>query len=166
MPTSDDENKKQVKTNNLGIVSSGNSNLASFIVSPIAKTYNEDRNSLRDYEEFEKRKENKLSLCWDSVSPYREKFVLPKFFCFVFNSDKVIVHKVLEIKNPSERLESWQSNIGHSDRKVLILSEKKFILDWKVWIYLDGHKKVYGTQHFKKDKEHKLLNFIYKYKLL
>ena len=83
----------------------------------------------------------------------------------LFNNYKVIFHKIIKILDPEHRLESWQNNVGQTDRKVLLLSDEHFILDWKVWLlYCDGVN-CQGTMIFRKG-EVKLTNFIEKYKLL
>ena len=138
----------------------------STIISPIAKNYNKTHNSKKDYEEFENRMNNNLQLCWDSVPRRLERNLdNPKYFGFIFNNDKVIFHKIIKILDPEHRLESWQNNVGQTDRKVLLLSDENFILDWEVWLlYCDGVN-CQGTMIFRKG-EVKLTNFIEKYKLL
>lgn len=138
----------------------------SIIISPIAKKENKIHNSKKDYEEFENRKNNNLQLCWDSVPTRLEnRLNNPKYFGFIFNNDKVIFHKIIKILDPEHRLESWQNNVGQTDRKVLLLSDKHFILDWQVWlIHFDGYR-CQGTMIFQNGKE-KLTNFIEKFNLL
>jgi hypothetical protein len=138
----------------------------SIIISPIAKTYNKTHNSKRDYEEFENRRNNNLQLCWDSTPKRFERLLdNPKYFLFIFNDDKVIIHKIHDIIDPIHRLESWQDNIGQTDRNVLLLSNERVILDWSVWlVHCDGvHSQ--GTTLFRKG-ERKLIHFINKFKLL
>lgn len=138
----------------------------STILSPIAQKYNKIHNSKKQYEEHVYRRNNNLPLCWDSVPPRLErKLDNPKYFVFVFNNDKVIFHRIIKILDPEHRLESWQNNVGQTDRKVLLLSDEHFILDWEVWLlYCDGVN-CQGTMIFRKG-EVKLTNFIEKYKLL
>jgi hypothetical protein len=138
----------------------------SIIISPIAKNYNKTHNSKRDYEEFENRLNNNLQPCWDSVPKHLERSSdNPKYFGFIFNGDKAIFHKIHDIKDPKHRLESWQDNVGQTNRKVLLLSDERVILDWKVWLlYCDGVT-CQGTTLFRKG-EQKLINFINKFKLL
>ena len=142
------------------------SKIMSIIISPIAKKENKTHNSKKDYEEFENRKNNNLQLCWDSVPNRLERLLNnPKYFGFIFNDDKVIFHKIIKILDPEHRLESWQNNVGQTDRKVLLLSDKHFILDWEVWLLYCVGVNCQGTMIFRKG-EVKLTNFIEKYKLL
>ena len=134
--------------------------MSQIIATPIAKKHNPKHDSKRDYEELQQRKKQDEEIFWDSVPPNKEKFLNdPKILCFIFNDSKVIVHKILDILSIENRLSSWQSNVGHSNRKVLHLSQESFTITWADWLNLNGIKKCIGTTHLKKG-EKKLLQFI------
>ena len=106
-------------------------------ITPISKDIRS--NSSKDYNE-------QLRLdgwCWDDSE--FNKSVVGHLFAFFFPKDKVVIHKILEIHNPSHRLPSWTKNVGQSDRNVLELSEplKEFTMD--EWRAIGGQMKQQGT---------------------
>ena len=81
--------------------------------------------------------------CWDD-SCYNTATV-GEYFGFVFNGGKVVIHRILEVKSPTERLPSWSRNVGHRNRNVLELSDPLLTIPWSKWQEMGGHKKIQGT---------------------
>jgi hypothetical protein len=80
-----------------------------------------------DYEEQKNRYMNGHAFMWDD-SKYNNSKVNDYFAFFLVESKKkpigsLILHKILNIKSPENRLSSWHNNIGQANRNVLILSE-------------------------------------------
>ncbi len=120
------------------------------ILTPIAKERRtSESDSKRDYEEQLERVANGGAWMWDDVSPSRSqhKAQVGDDFGFVFNGDKVRIHKVIEVHDPSQRLPSWSANVGQGDRYVLVLSDMIREYSWDEWLSKGGLKKVQGTLH-------------------
>lgn len=77
-----------------------------------------------------------LKWCWDD-SKYNDAKV-GEYFAFMFYGKKVILHKIIAIKPPTERLESWSSNVGQNNRNVLELSDPLYYVSWEQWMELQG----------------------------
>ena len=136
--------------------------MSQIIATPIAKNHNPKHDSKRDYKELQQRKKQNIEIYWDSVPPNKEKFVKnPLYLCFIFNDIKVVIYKILDVQPIENRLSSLQSNVGHSNRKVLHLSQESFTITWADYLNLNGIKKCMGTTHLKKG-EKELLQFIEK----
>ena len=75
--------------------------------------------------------------CWDDSDPECAATGVPAkvgdLFGFYFYGEKVIVHEVVDVADPADRLESWAANIGQTNRNVLILSDPIGIIGWDVW---------------------------------
>lgn len=118
------------------------------ILTPIAKEHRTSGpDSKRDYEEQLERVANGGTWMWDDVSPNRggHNATVGDDFGFVFNGEKVRVHKVTEVLDPSQRIPSWAPNVGQSNRDVLVLSGMIREYLWDEWLALGGLKKVQGT---------------------
>jgi len=113
------------------------------VASPINK--NPKSNSHRDFTEQQKRSEQGLQRMWDDSRFNKQK--PGGLFAFVHNGKEVIFHYVTEVLPSNERLPSWSNNVGQSDRQVLYLSSKYFIMPWEDWISFGAPAKVQGTQH-------------------
>ena len=81
--------------------------------------------------------------CWDD-SCYNTASV-GEYFGFCFNYDKVVIHRILEVKSSTERLPSWSRNVGQRNRNVLELSDPLLTIPWSRWQEMGGHKKIQGT---------------------
>jgi hypothetical protein len=77
-----------------------------------------------------------LKWCWDDSKYNNAK--IKEYFVFLFYGNKVIIHQILDIKPPSERLDSWSENVGQTNRQVLELSMPLKELTWEEWIMNDG----------------------------
>jgi hypothetical protein len=101
------------------------------IVSPINKKLSSPSN--KDFkEQLEWVKIGKLAWCWDDSKKNSAK--PGNYFAFYFYGSKVILHRILKVKPPSERLPSWHKNIGQQDRNVLELSDPLKEFTWTEWI--------------------------------
>lgn len=101
------------------------------IVTPINKK--ESSKSNQDYkEQMQWVNIGKLSWCWDDSKKNTAK--PGDFFAFYFYGNKVILHKIIDTKPPSQRFPSWYKNIGQQDRNVLELSEPLKEFTWDEWI--------------------------------
>jgi hypothetical protein len=58
---------------------------------------------------------------------------------------KVIIHKIVGVKPPTERLPSWSKNVGQGDRNVLELSDPLLEITWTEWQLLGGPESKMGT---------------------
>ncbi len=112
------------------------------VITPINK--NKKSNSNVDYKEQLIRTARGDDIwCWDD-SKYNTAKV-GEYFGFYFYGIKVVIHRIIDIKDPSERLPSWSRNVGQGDRKVLELTNSLFEIDWTTWISIGGAKRVMGT---------------------
>jgi hypothetical protein len=104
------------------------------IVSPINKKISSPSN--RDFkEQLEWVKIGKLAWCWDDSK--KNTAESGNYFAFYFYGTKVIIHRILKVKPPSERLPSWHKNIGQQDRNVLELSDPLKEFTWDDWIKMN-----------------------------
>ena len=62
-------------------------------------------------------------------------------FAFFFYKQKLVFHRILDIKGPEHRLPSW----GESTRNVVILTPPLFEIQWDEWISLNGYTRCMGT---------------------
>mgnify|MGYP000305835188 FL=1 len=115
--------------------------------------------------------------CWDDSKPSKNKDIEEKkkpkegdLFAFYFTSSwkeksRFVIHKILKVKSPDERLPSWSRNVGQTNRNVLELSEPLEEITKKDWLNLNGPNKQQGTYRTiitEKDKPilHKILKRI------
>jgi superfamily II DNA or RNA helicase len=62
-------------------------------------------------------------------------------FAFFFYKQRLVFHRILDIKGPEHRLPSW----GESNRNVVILTPPLFEISWDEWISLNGYTRCMGT---------------------
>ena len=122
------------------MVASNFSNIA--IVTPINK--DPKSKSRKDYNEQIARGGRGEQLMWDDTSK-NSTHKVGGAFGFVHNSNRVEIHMILDIYNPTHRLDSWSDNVGQTDRNVLHLSPIITTISWDTWLSLGGAKKVQGT---------------------
>lgn len=90
-----------------------------------------------DYNEQEKRTSIQgYKWCWDD-SKYN-KARKGEYFAFLFFEKRVVIHKIEDVKPPSQRLDSWTSNVGQQGRQVLELSNPLKEFSWEEWLAIDG----------------------------
>jgi hypothetical protein len=111
------------------------------IISPINK--NQKSKSSIDYLEQQRRMEGGDEVMWDDAKGNPTRHV-GGAFGFVHNGNRVEIHKIIEIREPTERLDSWTVS-EHTNRQVLILSKLLTTIEWSIWLGLGGSKKVQST---------------------
>jgi hypothetical protein len=112
------------------------------IVTPINK--DPKSKSRIDYNEQIARSIRSEQLMWDDAKG-NPTHKVGGAFGFVQNSNRVEIHMIIGIYNPTHRLESWSDNVGQTDRNVLHLSPIITTISWDQWLILGGAKKVQGT---------------------
>ena len=128
-------------------------------ITPISKT--KKSNSHVDYNEQIRRvEENSQIWCWDD-SRYNNS-VKYGYFAFYFHGKRVIIHQIMNIKDPKDRLPSWSKNVGQGSRNVLELSPSLLEITWDEWLSMSGPQNHMGTYRIdlkktKYDKLHDLL---------
>ena len=112
-------------------------------ITPISKDIK--RLSNIDYQEQLKSK----NWCWDEApSEHTSINLSPKkgqLFAFYFPKIKIIIHRVTDILEPTNRLPSWSHNVGQSDRKVLMLTKPLKTFTYEEWCTIKGPRKQQGT---------------------
>ena len=87
--------------------------------------------------------------CWDEAPPEHTTTNLrPKkgqLFAFYFPNIKITFHRVTEILEPTNRLESWSENVGQTNRKVLMLTNPLKTFTYEEWCNIGGQRKKQGT---------------------
>jgi hypothetical protein len=128
-------------------------NIDRLTISPINKNL-KSKSNIDFREQWMRTRTGELKWCWDD-----SKFNNSKpgdYFGFMFYGIKVKIHRILAVKPTSERLPSWSSNVGQSDRNVLELSELVKEITWEEWIANDGPKKrqcTYTTKDLSKNRK-------------
>jgi len=122
------------------MIASNFSNVA--IVTPINK--NPKSKSRMDYNEQLARSIRLEQLMWDDAKG-NPTHKVGGAFGFVHNSNRVEIHMILNIHDPTHRLDSWSDNVGQTDRNVLHLSPIITTISWNQWLSLGGARKVQGT---------------------
>jgi hypothetical protein len=120
-----------------------NSNFSNIvIITPINK--DQQSKSQKDYNEQVSRGKSGDQIMWDDKKGNPTHNV-GGAFGFVHNFNRVEIHMIVAITNPTQRMESWGDNVGQSDRNVLHLSPKLTTISWDTWLTLGCAKKVQGT---------------------
>ena len=119
------------------------SNFSNFaIVTPINK--DQKSKSRKDYNEQIIRGKRGQQIMWDDAKG-NPTHKVGGAFGFVQNSNRVEIHMIIGIYNPTHRLKSWSDNVGQTDRNVLHLSPILTTISWNHWLILGGARKVQGT---------------------
>jgi hypothetical protein len=111
-------------------------------ITPINKLL-KSKSNIDFREQLERTFTGELNWCWDDSKYNKAK--VGEYFAFMFYGVKVIIHKILAVKSPSERLPSWSQNVGQTDRNVLELSGPLKELSWNEWLENDGPLAHLGT---------------------
>lgn len=116
-------------------------------ITPIAKTYKSKQGpcSKRDWEEQLERKRSGLQMMWDGPAINRPQPSVGDLMITWFHMRHVEVYRITEVLKPSERLPSWSTNIGQTDRSVVYLDKDVLTIDWNAWISMGGFKRCMGT---------------------
>ena len=129
---------------------------AGIIITPISKHFKPNiilngelirgPDSKRDYNEQLERVERGEHMCWDDSNSNQS--CVGDFFGFRFHDDRVEVHKITDVHDPSHRLPSWSENVGQTKRNVLMLSPRVCIIPWSEWVKIGWHASgsLKGTQ--------------------
>jgi len=97
-----------------------------------------------DYEEqLERTKMGEAQWVWDD-SKYN-KAQMGEYFAFLFYGKKLVIHQIMRVKPPSERLPSWSMNVGQTTRNVLELSDPIVEISWDEWTTMGGPETHLGT---------------------
>ena len=81
--------------------------------------------------------------CWDDSRHNTAN--AGEYFAYYFHGKKVVIHRILEVKSPTERLPSWSRNVGQGNRNVLELSDPLLTIPWSKWQELGGPESKQGT---------------------
>jgi hypothetical protein len=82
------------------------------------------------------------------------KSIIGNYFAFYFHGEKLIFHKIIDIKGPEYKYSDWNYDAGQS-KNILILSQPLFTINWNEWELLNGPQKkmgTYTTKNLKKDR--------------
>ena len=132
----------------VGVVSSAGDELndkCGVCITPISN--NPKKNSCRDWDEQKQRHSAGLQHMWDCPGP-QAKSTQPcvgDYFLFSFYKKHVIVHRIISILPPGERLESWAANVGQGDRDVVLLGPVCCRMQWADYMLAGGYHP-HGTQ--------------------
>lgn len=72
------------------------------------------------------------------------KSIIGNYFAFYFHGEKLIFHKIIDIKGPEYKYSDWNYDAGQS-KNILILSQPLFTINWNEWELLNGPQKKMGT---------------------
>lgn len=111
-------------------------------ITPISRNPRSD--AYIDYQEQLNRVRNSdLIWCWDDSRYNKAK--KGELFAFYFHDIRVVIHEIMDVKPPSNRLPSWSKNVGQSDRNVLELSAPLKEITWTEWQLVNGPESKMGT---------------------
>ena len=132
------------------------------VYTPIAKNYKKKGkpDSRKDFEEQQILTSDGKTWMWDADPKNTAK--KGDIFAFVKNKKDIQFHRITDVRNPTERLDSWRDNVGQGKRNVLFLSDPIYIMEWDMWIDLNGAKRVMGTAVASVTKSDNILEFISK----
>jgi len=111
-------------------------------VTPISSDFRRD--SFKDYQEQMERVEAGHELMWDAPLPTRKQPCVGDYFIFWFYKEKIIVHRITDIRGPNSRPANWTTP-GHADRNVVYLSPECCRMDWATFQEANGYKRCMGT---------------------
>jgi len=111
-------------------------------ITPINKSL-KSKSNIDFREQWMRTRTGELNWCWDDSEFNKAK--KGEYFAYLFYNKKIVIHKITAVKPPSERLPSWSSNVGQTNRNVLELSEPVKEFTWQEWIEIDGPLKRLGT---------------------
>lgn len=116
-----------------------------FLITPIAKEYKTRGGpcSKKDWDEQRSRGENFDQMMWDDSHKNESQ---KGDVLIVWHHDKgVTFHRIEAIHPPNQRLPSWSSNVGQTDRQVLYISSEFARMNWNDWSNIGGHQRCMGT---------------------
>lgn len=117
-------------------------NLCHLTLSPVSKDIKSP--SYIDYnEQLSRVLHDGFQWCWDDSRYNKAK--VGEYFAFYFHGMRVVIHQIVDVKPPSERLPSWCKNVGQGDRNVLALSHPMLEITWIEWQLMAGPESKMGT---------------------
>jgi hypothetical protein len=117
-------------------------NLCHLTLSPISKDIKSP--SYVDYnEQLSRVLHDGFQWCWDDSRYNKAKS--GDYFAFYFHGMRVVIHQIVDVKPPAERLPSWSKNVGQGDRNVLALSHPMLEIAWIEWQLMAGPESKMGT---------------------
>jgi hypothetical protein len=117
-------------------------NLCHLTLSPISKDIKSP--SYIDYnEQLSRVLHDGFQWCWDDSRYNKAK--IGDYFGFYFHGMRVVIHQIVDVKPPAERLPSWSKNVGQGDRNVLALSHPMLEITWIEWQLMGGPESKMGT---------------------
>ena len=117
-------------------------NLCHLTLSPISKDIKSP--SYIDYnEQLSRVLHDGFQWCWDDSRYNKAKS--GDYFAFYFHGMRVVIHQIVDVKPPAERLPSWSKNVGQCDRNVLALSHPMLEITWIEWQLMGGPESKMGT---------------------
>ena len=117
-------------------------NLCHLTLSPISKDIKSP--SYVDYnEQLSRVLHDGFQWCWDDSRYNKAKS--GDYFAFYFHGMRVVIHQIVDVKPPAERLPSWSKNVGQCDRNVLALSHPMLEITWIEWQLMGGPESKMGT---------------------
>jgi hypothetical protein len=72
------------------------------------------------------------------------KSIIGNYFAFYFHGEKLIFHKIIDVKGPEYKYSDWNYNAGQL-KNILILSQPLFTINWDEWKLLNGPQNKMGT---------------------
>lgn len=117
-------------------------NLCHLTLSPISKDIKSP--SYIDYnEQLSRVLHDGFQWCWDDSRYNKAK--VGEYFAFYFHGMRVVIHQIIDVKPPSQRLPSWSKNVGQGDRNVIALSHPMLEITWIEWQLMAGPESKMGT---------------------
>ena len=117
-------------------------NLCHLTLSPVSKDIKSP--SYIDYnEQLSRVLHDGFQWCWDDSRYNKAK--VGEYFAFYFHGMRVVIHQIVDVKPPSERLPSWSKNVGQGDRNVIALSHPMLEITWIEWQLMEGPESKMGT---------------------
>ena len=117
-------------------------NLCHLTLSPISKDIKSP--GYIDYnEQLSRVLHDGFQWCWDDSKFNKAK--VGEYFAFYFHGMRVVIHQIMDVKPPSERLLSWSKNVGQHDRNVVALSHPMLEITWIEWQLMAGPESKMGT---------------------
>ena len=117
-------------------------NLCHLTLSPVSKDIKSP--SYIDYnEQLSRVLHDGFQWCWDDSRYNKAK--VGEYFAFYFHGMRVVIHQIVDVKPPSERLPSWSKNVGQGDRNVVMLSHPMLEITWIEWQLMAGPESKMGT---------------------
>jgi hypothetical protein len=117
-------------------------NLCHLTLSPVSKD-NKSQSYIDYNEQLSRVLHDGFQWCWDDSRYNKAKS--GDYFGFYFHGMRVVIHQIVDVKPPSERVPSWSKNVGQCDRNVIALSQPMLEISWIEWQLMGGPESKMGT---------------------